>query len=82
MESILMKSHDLNLFVEWFPAGMINAGRDPSELPERLRKLNFKDIRVIDDRAQNILPLEETIALIRKGSLPPNWYVNLWARRG
>jgi FkbM family methyltransferase len=82
MESILMKSHDLNLFVEWFPAGMINAGRDPSELPERLRKLNFKDVRVIDDRAQNILPLEETIALIRKGSLPPNWYVNLWARRG
>jgi FkbM family methyltransferase len=82
MENILMRNHDIILFVEWFPAGMKSAGRDPSELPERLRKLNFMDIRVIDDTAESIRPVDEVISMIRKGLLPPSWYANLWARRG
>ena len=82
MEDILMRNHDITLFVEWFPAGMKSAGRDPSELPERLRRLNFMDIRVIDDTARSIRPVDEVIPMIREGSFPPTWYANLWARRG
>lgn len=82
MKEILARNHQLALWAEWFPAGMRSAGRHPSELPERLRNLGFRDIRVIDDSSKTIVRVEEVLDAVIAGSLPTNWYANLWAQRG
>jgi FkbM family methyltransferase len=82
MRDILMHNRKLALWAEWFPAGMQSAGRSPSELPERLRSLGFQQIRVIDDIAKTICPVEDVAAAVSAGLLPKSWYANLWARHG
>jgi FkbM family methyltransferase len=81
MRDILLRNQHLTLWAEWFPAGMKSAGRNPLELPERLRSLNFREISVIDESKGSIRPVDEVVSLVRSGSLPKSWYANLWARR-
>jgi FkbM family methyltransferase len=80
MERLLAESPSLELGIEWAPACLRNAGRDPAALPGLLRDLGFTRIEVLDDREGRICSLEETLVQVRAGSLPENWYVNLWAR--
>jgi hypothetical protein len=69
------------LWVEWFPAGMKNAARDPLDLPERLAVLGFRDIQVLDDHNRAVRRLDETVEVIRSSELPDSWHVNLFASR-
>lgn len=81
MREVLARSKGMLLWVEWFPAGMKSAGRDPLDLPERLAALGFRDIQVLDDHNKSVRELDETVALIWSSELPAQWYVNLFARR-
>jgi FkbM family methyltransferase len=69
------------LIVEWNPACLRNAGRDPLELPQCLERLGFTDIKVLDDRRQRVRSVSDAQEEIVSGSPPPWWYVNLWATR-
>jgi len=69
------------LIVEWNPACLRNAGRDPLELPRCLEGLGFTNISVLDDRRRLVRSVSDTHEEIAGGSPPPWWYVNLWATR-
>ena len=69
------------LVVEWNPACLQNAGRDPLELPRCLEELGFTNISVLDDRRGAVRSVPEVREEIVSGSPPPWWYVNLWATR-
>ncbi len=79
LQYTLAANPSLSLLLEWFPAGMKNAGRDPAELPERLQQIGFRDVQVIDEHAGKIRSVNEVTAEL--GVLPTEWYANLWARR-
>jgi len=81
MKDILFANRDISLLAEWFPAGMRSAGYDPLQLPECLRSLGYRQIRVIDELGGKLRPLEDVISLIQSGSLPEFWYANLWAQK-
>jgi FkbM family methyltransferase len=81
MNEILCQNKYLQLWVEWFPAAMINAGYAPLDLPRRLLDLGFGPLSVIDDCAQKIRSVEEVGSLLSSGALPKGWYANLWAKR-
>lgn len=68
------------LIVEWNPACLRNAGRDPLELPRYLETLGFTNITVLDDRRRQVRSVSDAREEIVGGS-PPWWYVNLWATR-
>ena len=81
MRDVLARSPNMLLWVEWFPAGMRNAARDPLDLPERLAVLGFRDIQVLDDHNKAVRRLDETVEVIRSSELPDSWHVNLFASR-
>lgn len=81
MAEILRRNAPLLLWAEWFPAGMLAAGRDPEQLPEALRLHGFTNMSVIDERARTILSVGEACSLLRSGNLPRDWYANIYAKR-
>jgi FkbM family methyltransferase len=81
MREVLARNKKILLWVEWFPAGMRSAGRDPLELPDRLVTLGFRDIQVLDDCNRVVRRMDETVELIRSSNVATPWYVNLFARR-
>lgn len=81
MKGLIAASDALTVCVEWNPACLRNAGQSPLMLPERLRELGFHDVQVINDADRTISGLEEVSGMIGSGSLPDNWYVNLWATK-
>lgn len=81
MHEVLARSKKMLIWVEWFPAGMRSAGRDPLDLPYCLAALGFRDIQVLDDCNRVVRQLDETVELIRSADLATQWYVNLFARR-
>jgi FkbM family methyltransferase len=81
MKEILLRNQELQLWAEWFPAGMRNAGYAPLDLPRKLLDLGFKEILVLDDQAKQIRTLQEVEGTISAGSLPTSWYANLCAKR-
>ena len=82
MRRTLSDNPGLALCIEWNPACMRNAGYDPLELPAELRRLGFGGIRVLDDMESRVRKVEDAEAVVRSGSAPDHWYVNLWAERG
>jgi FkbM family methyltransferase len=58
-EDVLSKSNDVKILVEWAPTWMINAGRDPMDLPTTLVKLGFKNVCCIDDWLKRETSIEE-----------------------
>jgi len=81
MNDLLAFNRNVTVWTEWFPAGMISAGRDPLELPERLKCLGFTDITVIDEHTKTISRIEDSETAMRAGSMPKSWYANIRARR-
>lgn len=81
MQEILLRNWDLVVWAEWFPAGMKNGGRNPCDLPDFLRSLNFLELSVVDEKAKTVRPVAEIIPLIKSGALPETWYANILARR-
>lgn len=81
MTALLDGDLDMTICVEWNPACLRSAGQAPLTLPTRLRELGFDDIRVINDAERTISDLNEVVALVESGSVPNEWYVNLWATK-
>lgn len=61
-EDVLSKSNDVKILVEWAPTWMMNAGRDPMDLPITLIKLGFKHMFCVDDWLKRELSIEEFYA--------------------
>jgi FkbM family methyltransferase len=74
---ILARGRRLALVVEWNPACLERAGRNALDLPAVLEALGF-GLEVLDDAAGRVRPLAEVAAMVRSGSLPDSWFVNLW----
>jgi FkbM family methyltransferase len=81
MGDLLSGEAPMVLIVEWNPACLRNAGRDPLKLPCRLQELGFTTISVLDDRRRLVRSVPDTEEEIASESPPPWWYVNLWATR-
>lgn len=81
MREALLEAPPRSLLVEWNPACMTSAGRDPLELPAHLERLGFATVVALDDRELRVRTLAETRRIVSGGPLPPSWHVNLWARR-
>jgi len=82
MRGLIEASERLSLLVEWNPSCQRSAGRDPLELPGRLRELGFDELTVFDDRAGRVLDLDEASRIASRPDVPDLWYTNIWARRG
>ncbi len=81
MGDLLSGQDPMVLIVEWNPACLRNAGRDPLELPRCLEELGFTTISVLDDRRRLVRSVPDTEEEIASEPPPPWWYVNLWATR-
>ena len=80
MTRILARDRRLALVVEWNPACLRRAGRDPLDLPAALEALGF-GLAVLDEDAGRTRPLAEVASIVSSGSLPDSWFVNLWGER-
>jgi FkbM family methyltransferase len=81
MGDLLSGEDHVVLIVEWNPACLRNAGRDPLKLPWCLQEFGFTTISVLDDRRRLVRSVPDTEEEIASESPPPWWYVNLWATR-
>jgi FkbM family methyltransferase len=67
MKSIVNRSGSLVLFDEWSPDFMRSAGREPSELFDRLRALGFQHIDVLDDLGRKVTTVDDVLERLRLG---------------
>lgn len=80
MPELVGASPDPALLLEWNPACLRAAGRDPRDLLEWLRENGFA-FEAIDEERAAVVPIEVLLRRLRDGELPPHWFCNLWARR-
>jgi len=82
MKRILKENPNLQLFVEWNPACIRNAGRDPLELPSFLKEHGFANIRVLNDNEGEVRSFDEFYGGIKSGAIKKFSHVNLHATHG
>ena len=80
MERILTENPQARLLVEWNPACMHQAGREPDELPELLLRRGYR-LALLDEAADGPRSLDEARIAAAAGTLPLSWFANLWAER-
>jgi FkbM family methyltransferase len=68
------------LLLEWNPACLRAAGRDPRDLLEWLKDNGYR-FEAIDEERGTVVPVEALLRRLRNGELPTHWFCNLWARR-
>jgi len=78
---LIAASPRLVALVEWNPSSLRAAGREPLELPERLRALGLEPRSCIDEEAGQVRALGDVLPRVASGDVSPGWYVNLWAAR-
>jgi FkbM family methyltransferase len=81
MKRILAENTHLSLIVEWAPALLAEAGRDPLELPQWLQEAGFREIFVLDEHSQKKRTLKESIGMVTAGTLPHDWVGDLVAQK-
>lgn len=80
MTRTVRENQGLSLFVEWAPLCMKQAGRQAHELPDRLRELGFRDLRVMDDLGRRECSVDDILQMLK--DLPEKvWYGMIWARK-
>ena len=81
MPRLLAENKRLSLIVEWSPALLLDAGKDPLELPAWLRASGFTRISVLDEQTDKPMSLERAEELVRGRRLPLKWVADLVAQR-
>ena len=81
MERILSENERVSIIVEWAPPMLVNAGKDPLELPRWLQAAGFGRISVLDQLSKRRLSFDEATGRVRSGKLPPEWVCDLFAQR-
>jgi FkbM family methyltransferase len=66
------------LLLEWNPACLRAAGRDPAEMFAWLDRNGYR-CEGLDEDTGATLPATALLARERAGILPPHWFCNLWA---
>lgn len=79
-EGLLERPGRLTLVLEWNPACLRRAGRDPAELLDHLASLGFA-VTLFDEFAGHVRPIAEVSSLLARGALPEWWFANLVAER-
>jgi FkbM family methyltransferase len=67
MRESMGRSPGAALIVEWNPACMRKANREPEEILEALKDLGVRDLRALDDRANVSREVDEVVRSIRMG---------------
>lgn len=81
MSRILSTNRNVSVIVEWAPAMLSEAGKDPFELPRWLADAGFDQISVLDEQFNKRRSLKETIELVNAGKLSNSWCCDLFAQR-
>jgi FkbM family methyltransferase len=82
MSRLLARCRELRIFTEFWPRGLHTSGYNAEEFLRRLLGLDF-NIRVIDERAEQLLPLDVRALLDRLPIEPDNdiYFTNLFCER-
>jgi FkbM family methyltransferase len=80
MTGLVGASPDTAFLVEWNPACLRAAGRDPGELLAWLSDRGFH-VEALDEESGSVLSSEALLQRLHAGDVPPHWFCNLWARR-
>lgn len=78
MDRILGENPRLVLLLEWNPACLRAAGREPREMLDWLRERGFQSVAICE-QDQKLRSLDELQSGI--DALPAEWFCNLWAER-
>lgn len=81
MKRILSENERISVFVEWAPPLLLEAGKDPLELPQWLQEAGFTTISVLDQYNQKRRSLDEAVKLVKTAKLPHGWVCDLFAQR-
>jgi FkbM family methyltransferase len=81
MKRILSENDRVSVIVEWAPPMLVEAGKDPLELPRWLQEAGFGKISVLDEYYNKRRSLDETIEMVRAKKLPPDWFCDLFAQK-
>lgn len=81
MSRILSSNQRVSVIVEWAPAMLSEAGKNPFELPGWLTDAGFDQISVLDEQYNKRRSLADTIALVKRGAFSKSWCCDLFARR-
>jgi FkbM family methyltransferase len=80
MERLLDGPPPPALVLEWNPACLRRAGRDPASLPAFLANRGYA-VEVVDEAAGRVRPLRTVAPIVATGKLPDWWYANIVATR-
>ena len=80
MTQLLGASAHAALLIEWNPACLRAAGRDPRELLDWLSNNRFR-VEALDEESGSVLPVAGLLQRLHTGDLAPHWFCNLWAQR-
>ncbi len=81
MKRILSENPGIALIVEWAPALLQAAGKDPLELPRWLAQQRFGNMSVLEETSGTRLPLPKVISDIQTGKFSATWVGELCAQR-
>lgn len=81
MRRTLYESPHVCVIVEWAPPMLVEAGKDPLELPRWLEESGFSKIEVLDQYYNERRSMSEAIRMLGLGNLPSGWTCDLAAQR-
>jgi hypothetical protein len=81
MKRILSENERVSIIVEWAPPMLVEADKDPLELPRWLQGAGFGRITVLDQLSNKRCSLDEVTERVLSRKLPPEWVCDLFAQR-